>query len=26
LGVGIIFNYGKDLRTGNNAFYATTER
>jgi len=26
LGVGIVFTYGKDLRTGNNAFYATTER
>jgi hypothetical protein len=26
LGVGATFTYGKDLRTGNNAFYATTER
>jgi hypothetical protein len=26
LGVGVTFTYGKDLRTGNNAFYATTER
>jgi tetratricopeptide (TPR) repeat protein len=23
LGVGVVFSYGKDLRTGNNAFYAT---
>ncbi len=26
LGVGVTFTYGKDLRTGNNAFYVTTER
>jgi len=26
LGVGIIFSYGKDLRSGNNAFYATVGR
>lgn len=26
LGVGVTFTYGKDLRTGNNAFYAMTER
>ena len=26
LGVGIIFCYGKDLRSGNNAFYATVRR
>ncbi len=26
LGVGVTFTYGKDLRTGNNAFYATTDR
>ncbi len=26
LGVGVIFSYGKDLRTGNNAFYATMGR
>jgi tetratricopeptide (TPR) repeat protein len=26
LGVGVAFSYGKDLRTGNNAFYATVER
>lgn len=25
LGVGVTFTYGKDLRTGNNAFYATTD-
>jgi hypothetical protein len=26
LGVGLIVSYGKDLRTGNNAFYATVSR
>jgi hypothetical protein len=26
LGVGIIVSYGKDLRSGNNAFYATVGR
>jgi hypothetical protein len=26
LGVGLIFSYGKDLRTGNNAFYTTVAR
>jgi hypothetical protein len=26
LGVGITFTYGKDLRSGNNAFYLTTSR
>jgi hypothetical protein len=26
LGVGVIFSYGKDLRTGNNAFFATVRR
>jgi len=26
LGVGITFTYGKDLRSGNNAFYVTTTR
>ena len=26
LGVGVIFTYGKDLRSGNNAFYVTTTR
>lgn len=26
LGVGITFTYGKDLRSGNNAFYVTTAR
>lgn len=26
LGVGVIFSYGKDLRTGNNAFYTTVGR
>jgi hypothetical protein len=26
LGVGITFIYGKDLRTGNNAFYFTAGR
>ncbi len=26
LGVGIIFSYGKDLRSGNNAFYASVGR
>jgi tetratricopeptide (TPR) repeat protein len=26
LGVGVVFSYGKDLRTGNNAFYTTIER
>ena len=26
LGVGVILLYGKDLRTGNNAFYATVGR
>jgi tetratricopeptide (TPR) repeat protein len=26
LGVGVVFVYGKDLRTGNNAFYATVGR
>jgi len=26
LGVGLIFSYGKDLRSGNNAFYATIGR
>jgi hypothetical protein len=26
LGVGITFTYGKDLRSGNNAFYVTTSR
>jgi tetratricopeptide (TPR) repeat protein len=26
LGVGVAFSYGKDLRSGNNAFYATVER
>ncbi len=26
LGVGVTFIYGKDLRTGNNAFYFTTGR
>jgi hypothetical protein len=26
LGVGVTFTYGKDLRTGTNAFYATTAR
>ena len=26
LGVGVIFSYGKDLRSGNNAFYATVAR
>ena len=26
LGVGLIFSYGKDLRSGNNAFYATVGR
>jgi len=26
LGVGLVFVYGKDLRSGNNAFYFTTQR
>jgi tetratricopeptide (TPR) repeat protein len=26
LGVGVVFVYGKDLRSGNNAFYFTTQR
>jgi len=26
LGVGVAFSYGKDLRTGNNAFYARVEK
>jgi hypothetical protein len=26
LGVGLIFSYGKDVRTGNNAFYTTVAR
>lgn len=26
LGVGVVFSYGKDLRTGNNAFYTTVTR
>ncbi len=26
LGVGLVFSYGKDLRSGNNAFYATVGR
>ena len=26
LGVGLVFVYGKDLRSGNNAFYVTTHR
>jgi hypothetical protein len=26
LGVGVVFSYGKDLRTGNNAFYTTVGR
>jgi tetratricopeptide repeat protein len=26
LGVGVVFSYGKDLRSGNNAFYLTTLR
>ena len=26
LGVGVAFSYGKDLRTGNNAFYAQVEK
>ncbi len=26
LGVGVVFSYGKDLRTGNNAFYTTVLR
>ena len=26
LGVGVAFSYGKDLRTGNNAFYAQAEK
>jgi len=26
LGVGVVFSYGKDLRTGNNAFFATVSR
>jgi hypothetical protein len=26
LGVGVVFVYGKDLRTGNNAYYATIAR
>lgn len=26
LGVGLVFLYGKDLRSGNNAFYFTTQR
>lgn len=26
LGVGLVFSYGKDLRTGNNAFYTTVVR
>jgi hypothetical protein len=26
LGVGVIFSYGKDLRTGNNAFFTTVRR
>ncbi|HLH08610.1 MAG TPA: tetratricopeptide repeat protein [Terriglobales bacterium] len=26
LGVGMVFSYGKDLRTGNNAFYAQMEK
>ena len=26
LGVGLAFSYGKDLRTGNNAFYTTVVR
>jgi hypothetical protein len=26
LGVGVVFSYGKDLRTGNNAFFTTVER
>ena len=25
-GVGVVFSYGKDLRTGNNAFYAQAEK
>lgn len=25
-GVGVVFSYGKDLRTGNNAFYAQVEK
>jgi tetratricopeptide (TPR) repeat protein len=26
LGVGVVFSYGKDLRSGNNAFYTTVSR
>jgi hypothetical protein len=26
LGVGVVFSYGKDLRTGNNEFFATIGR
>jgi hypothetical protein len=26
LGVGVVFSYGKDLRTGNNAFFTTVMR
>jgi tetratricopeptide (TPR) repeat protein len=26
LGVGVVFSYGKDLRTGNNAFYGQVEK
>jgi hypothetical protein len=26
LGVGVVFSYGKDVRTGNNAFFTTVER
>lgn len=26
LGIGVVFSYGKDLRTGNNAFYTTVTR
>jgi hypothetical protein len=26
LGVGVVFSYGKDLRTGNNAFFTTVSR
>ena len=26
LGVGLVFTYGKDLRSGNNAFYVTASR
>jgi len=25
LGTGVVFSYGRDLRTGNNAFYAMPE-